>query len=907
MIFEEVMVKPFGDTKDTFQLNGRTHSFFSLPWLVQDLGVDLSQLPFSLRILLEGCLRQQKISGFSPEAVDALIHWNPDSSSDRPAVPFMPARVLMQDFTGLPVLNDLTALRAALQRQGKDPFAVNPSIPCELVIDHSLTVEAYGCAEAQRLNEEHEFDLNLERYAFLKWSQNAYRNLRVLPPGLGICHQVNLEYLSQVAFIKEEGGQSVVYPDSVLGTDSHTTMVNGLGVLGWGVGGIEALAAMLGYPSEFSIPDVVGVELTGCLPEGTTPTDLTLTLTSRLRALGVVNKFVEVFGPSCASLPLETRAMIANMSPESGATVTYFPVDGQTLDYLRRTGRSEDQIKLVETYFRAQGLFREDGHSQPTYSQILKINLNEIQPVMAGPKRPQDIFALSDTKSAFRNALNATKGISGYGLDSAEINKKVRVNIKGEEVELSHGTVLIAAITSCTNTSNPSVLITAGLLARNAAVKGLHTKPWVKTSFAPGSRAVKTYLSSAGLMEGLETLGFHIVGYGCTTCIGNSGPIDPAISRVIRENSLVGAAVLSGNRNFEGRIHPDVRASFLAAPPLVVAFALTGSMDFDFEKTPLGEDSSGKPVYLKDIYPTQDEVDKVTQDFVHADIYSRNYSALYEGNERWNALEVPKADIFPWDPKSSLIREPSFLLGTSSAKNITVEIQGARALVELGDSITTDHISPAGRIASDLTAGQYLQNLGVKTEDFISFGACRGNHEVMARGTFSNPHLRNLLTPEIEGGFTHHFPDGEIMTIYEASMCYQNEGTPLIILAGKLYGSGSSRDWAAKGPYLLGVRAVIAESFERIHRTNLACMGMLPLQFTPGENIQALGLNGNESFTVFGLANMVNPKTLLSVAADRPDGRRIEFQVTARIDTPLEMVYYRAGGLMHKVLSVQNY
>ncbi|MDP2964898.1 MAG: aconitate hydratase AcnA [Pelolinea sp.] len=896
------MVKLFGDIKDSFQANGKTYSFFSLPRLAQNLSVDLSRLPYSLRVLLEGCLRQQDKSGFPPEAVDALVHWKPDASGERPAVPFMPARVLMQDFTGLPVLNDLTALRAALKRQGKDPLVVNPSIPCDLVIDHSLTVEAYGCADAQRLNEEREFDLNLERYAFLKWSQIAYKNLRVLPPGLGICHQVNLEYLSQVAFIKDVGDQSVIYPDSVLGTDSHTTMVNGLGVLGWGVGGIEALAAMLGYPSEFSIPNVVGVEITGSLLEGVSPTDLTLTLTSRLRALGVVNKFIEVFGPSCAALPVETRAMIANMSPESGATATYFPVDGQTLNYLRRTGRLESHINLVETYYRAQGLYREDGGPHPKYSQILQINLGEIQPVMAGPKRPQDIFPLSGAKQTFKNALAAPIGNTGYGLNDDEINKKVKVAINGQEMELSHGAVLIAAITSCTNTSDPSVMITAGLLARNAAAKGLRTKPWVKTSFAPGSRAVRAYLSSAGLLEGLEALGFQIVGYGCTTCIGNSGPIDATISRAIRENGLVGAAVLSGNRNFEGRIHPDARASFLAAPPLVVAYALTGSVDFDFEKTPLGIDASGNPVYLKNIYPTHDEVVKVAREYVKSDIYYKNYDSLYEGNQRWNDLDVPKGDIFPWDSGSSLIREPSFLLGATSNQTSSIEIQGARALAVLGDSITTDHISPAGRIAPELIAGQYLQSLGVKPADFISFGARRGNHEVMARGTFSNPRLRNLLTPDVEGGFTRHLPDGEVMTIFNASMRYQKEGAPLIILAGKLYGSGSSRDWAAKGTYLLGVRAVIAESFERIHRTNLACMSVLPLQFASGENAQALGLNGDECFTIFGVAGMNTRKTQLTVAADSPDGKRIEFQVTARIDTPLEMIYFKASGLMRKVL-----
>ncbi len=901
------MEKQFTDSTASLLVNSREYSFFSLPRLTENLGIDLSRLPFSLRILLEGCLRQQDKSGFSKDAIEALVNWKAEDTVERPAVPFMPARVLLQDFTGLPVLNDLTALRAALARQGKDPGVINSSIPCDLVIDHSVTVEAYGCPEVQQINETREFDLNAERYTFLKWSQSAYQNLSVLPPGLGICHQVNLEYLSKVAVVKEGSDRSIIFPDSVLGTDSHTTMVNGLGVLGWGVGGIEALAAMLGYPSEFTLPDVVGVELSGKLTEGTTPTDLTLTLTSRLRALGVVNKFVEVFGPGCAELPVETRAMIANMSPESGATTTYFPVDDQTLDYLRRTGRSEDQVALVQAYFQAQGLFRQNSDSHPEYSHVMRMNLGEIQPVMAGPKRPQDIFQVSNARQTFHDTLLAEKGNKGFGLSDSDLNKKVKLTIKDQQVELTHGAVLIAAITSCTNTSDPGVLVGAALLAKNAAAKGLRSKPWVKTSFAPGSRAVKTYLASANLFEGLETLGFHIVGYGCTTCIGNSGPIDSAISRAVRENGLVGAAVLSGNRNFEGRIHPDARASFLAAPPLVVAYALTGTIDFDFDKSPLGYDPSGSPIFLRDIYPTWHEVQDVISKHVRSEIYTKNYSDLYQGNERWNSMAVPEEEIFPWDPDSSLIREPSFLLDEGFGESTSIDINGARALVVLGDSITTDHISPAGRIVTELIAGQYLQSLGVKPADFISFGARRGNHEVMARGTFSNPRLRNLLVPDIEGGFTRHLPDNEVMTIYDASMRYQAEGTPLIILAGKLYGSGSSRDWAAKGTYLMGVRAVIAESFERIHRTNLACMGILPLQFASGENAQSLGLLGDEEFKIADLAEIKTLKSILTVTASRPDGSRVSFRVTARIDTPLEMAYFKAGGLMRKVMADQGF
>ncbi len=900
------MRNQFAGLEATLKVNSNDYSYFSLPRLAESSGVDLSRLPFSLRILLEGCLRQQEQGGFSGEAIEAFLNWKAFDASERPAVPFMPARVLLQDFTGLPVLNDLTALRAALKRQGKDPGAINSSIPCDLVIDHSLTVEAYGCPEAQQMNEKREFDLNLERYTFLKWAQSAYKNLTVLPPGLGICHQVNLEYLANIAAIKYDKNRSIIIPDSVLGTDSHTTMVNGLGVLGWGVGGIEALAAMLGYPSEFTLPDVVGVELSGHLPEDVTPTDLTLTLTNRLRTSGVVNKFVEVFGPGLDELPVETRAMVANMSPESGATATYFPVDNQTLDYLRRTGRPENQIELVEAYFRAQDLFRENTGAFPQYSQVMHVDLGEIQQVMAGPKRPQDIFPFSNAGQAFKDAIKTEKGFKGFGLSDVQANQKVKLTFNGQEIELSHGSVLIAAITSCTNTSDPGVLITAALLAKNATAKGLRSKPWVKTSFAPGSRAVRSYLASAGLFDGLETLGFHIVGYGCTTCIGNSGPLDINISRAVRENNLVGAAVLSGNRNFEGRIHPDARASFLAAPALVVAYALAGNIDFDFERTPLGKDISGSPVYLKDIYPQWDEIQSVINSHVKSEIYTKNYRNLYQGNERWNALPVSSDAIYPWQADSSLIREPGFLLGENSTTGSLPQIKNARVLAMLGDSITTDHISPAGRIAPELTAGKYLQSLGVKPADFISFGGRRGNHEVMARGTFSNPRLRNQLVPDVEGGFTRYLPDNEILAIYDASMRYQAEGTPLIILAGKLYGSGSSRDWAAKGTYLLGVRAVIAESFERIHRTNLACMGILPLQFKQGENAQSLGLKGDEKFTFAEIPDKSTLKPTLAVTAVRADGSQFEFQVTTRIDTPLEMAYFKAGGLMRKVMADQN-
>ncbi len=889
--------------RQTLFCGSKSYQFFSLPKLAEADGYDLDRLPYSIRILLESCLRHQGDGGYHADQLSELAGWQPQTVKERPAVAFLPARILMQDFTGLPVVNDFSALRAHLQKAGKPPEIANPRIPADLVIDHSLTVEAFGCPEAQRINEEREFDLNLERYQFLKWSQKAFTNLRVLPPGLGICHQVNLEYLGRVAFVDESGADLLVYPDSVMGTDSHTTMINGLGVAGWGVGGIEALAAMLGYPSEFPIPDVIGLELIGKLPDQASPTDLTLTITSRLRELGVVGKFVELFGAGYANLPVETRAMIANMSPESGATMTFCPVDKQTLHYLERTGRAAAHIELVEAYFKAQGLFLETGRSSPAYTQVLTIDLAEIQPTLAGPKRPQDIFPLSKSAQVFRQSLSAPLEARGFALSNEETAKTVQVSLDGQICELTHGAVLIAAITSCTNTSDPSVVIAAALLARNAAAKGLKSKPWVKTSFAPGSRAVSAYLEKMDLLAGLDNLGFNVVGYGCTTCIGNSGPLRPEISKAVRESQLVGAAVLSGNRNFEGRIHPDVRASFLASPPLVVAYALAGSLDFDFEREPLGNDPQGNPVYLRDIYPSRAQIEQVAQTAVTSEIYKENYSRIFAGNPRWNELDTPASNLYQWRADSSILREPAFLLADDFPIAGKIDILDAHALAVLGDSITTDHISPAGRIAPDNPAGQYLQALGVKPADFISFGARRGNHEIMARGTFSNARLHNALAGGREGGFTCHLPDGELMSFYDAAQRYKAEGRGLIILAGKAYGSGSSRDWAAKGAYLLGVRAVIAESYERIHRTNLVCLGVLPLQFLPGDGIEKLGLKGDELFSIQGSGAIDELKPVLRVNVQRPDGSRSSFQAVARIDTPLDLAYYQAGGLMRKVAS----
>lgn len=887
--------------RETLVCGNVSYDYYSLPKLGQDKNSDPGRLPFSIRVLLESCLRHQGDGGYHEEQLDWLINWQAQVDEERPAVAFLPARILMQDFTGLPVLNDLSALRAAIQRAGKDPQIVNPQIPADLVIDHSVTVEAFGCAEAQRINEEKEFQQNKERYQFLKWSQKAFKKLRVLPPGLGICHQVNLEYLGKVAFTDEAGDNTVIYPDSVMGTDSHTTMINGLGVAGWGVGGIEALAAMLGYPSEFPIPDVIGLELTGQIPEDATPTDLTLTITSKLREIDVVGKFVEVFGEGYANIPVETRAMIANMSPESGATMTYCPVDDQTLRYLERSGRPASLVKLVEAYFKAQNLFLDSDSPQPTYTRMIHVDLASIQPTISGPKRPHDIFALSDAKNIFNQSLTAPKEAGGFGMSDSEAERTAQVQLGNEEVEFGHGTVIIAAITSCTNTSDPSVVIAAALLARNAAQKGLQRKPWVKTSFAPGSRAVSTYLANAGLMDGLESLDFNVVGYGCTTCIGNSGPLPMEVYKAIHDNDLIGAAVLSGNRNFEGRIHPEVRASYLASPPLVVAYALAGSMNFDFEDTPLGEDAQGNPVYLKDIYPSKVEIEKITHESVKSEIYSKNYSKLYDMNERWNKMDAPQSTLFDWQEESHVIKEPAFLLEDGALPPSPLDITGAYALAVLGDSITTDHISPAGRIAVDNEAGMYLESLGVEPADFISFGARRGNHEVMARGTLSNPRLSNILADGKEGGYTRHIPSGNIMSIYQAAERYQSDKQAVVILAGKAYGSGSSRDWAAKGVYLQGVRAVIAESYERIHRTNLVCMGVLPLQFLPGENAQSLGLKGDERYSIAGSAHIDSLRPVLTVNVERPDGSQFSFQAAARIDTPLDLAYYQAGGLMRKV------
>lgn len=885
----------------TFTSNKNTYRCIDLKTICERMGKPISHFPFSVRILLEGCIRNSWKKGFSKDATQALLGWDPHSPQARSAVAFLPARVLMQDFTGLPVLNDLTALRSAVQTDGKDPKTVNPKISSNLVIDHSVQVHAYGKPEAQQINEDIEFDQNYERYQFLKWSQQAYDRLQVLPPGLGICHQVNLEYLGQVAWQEKcDGDVALIYPDSVLGTDSHTPMINGLGILGWGVGGIEALAALLGYPTEFPIPDVIAVRLAGKLPATATPTDLTLALTSTLRDRGVVGCFVEVIGEGAANLPVETRAMIANMTPESGATATYFPVDEQTIDYMLRTGRNAKHAQLVRDYFLAAGLFY-DHSQEPVYSSILDFDLSTIQPIIAGPKRPQDVIPFNKVKSEFNASLTTEKGLHGFGLQNMDAKKEVEVVLGGKKHVIKNGAVLIAAITSCTNTSDPGVMFTAALLARNAHQAGLAPKPWVKTSFAPGSRVVTDYLTQAGLMKHMDAVGFGIVGYGCTTCIGNSGPIDPALAQAISENQLIAAGVLSGNRNFEGRIHPATQANFLMSPPLVLAYALAGSVDFDFSKTPLGIDKNGKEIYLKDIYPSHEEIREFTNQHIKKQMYEKNYASIYSGNEKWNQMHIPDSAVFAWEEKSTLITEPAFLFAGFGDDGKPINIKDAYALAILGDSITTDHISPAGRIAMGNPAADYLQEMGVAPTDFISFGARRGNHAVMARGTFSNARLRNHLADGKDGGFTRHIPSGEILPIYHAAMRYKETHTPLVIIAGSAYGTGSSRDWAAKGTYLLGVHAVIATSYERIHRTNLVCMGILPLQFPKGMDAYSLALDGTEKYTINSITNINATQPELEVTIKRKGGSMDSFTAIGRIDTPLELAYFKAGGLMRKL------
>lgn len=876
----------------TLEVAGKKYKYFSMAQL------NASKLPYSLKILLENMLRTEDGANVTADHVKALVNWNPSTEPDT-EIQFTPARVIMQDFTGVPCVVDLATMREAVAELGGDPQKINPLAPAELVIDHSVVIDVAGTADAAEKNVEYEYQRNGERYQFLRWGQTAFDNFKVVPPGTGIVHQVNIEYLARVVMTKEVNGELVAYPDSCVGTDSHTTMVNGLGVLGWGVGGIEAEAAMLGQPVSMLIPKVVGFKLTGEIPTGATATDVVLTITEMLRKHGVVGKFVEFYGTGVSKVPLANRATIGNMSPEFGSTVAIFPIDEVTLDYLRTTGRSEEQIQLVEAYTKAQGLWH-DSSIEPVYSEYLELDLSSVVPSIAGPKRPQDRIALSDSKRAFE------KDVKNYAVSGSN-----PVSVRGKDFKIDHGAVTIASITSCTNTSNPSVMLAAGLLAKKAVEKGLKAKPWVKTSLAPGSKVVTEYYEKAGLTDYLDKLGFNLVGYGCTTCIGNSGPLSEEISSAINENELAVSAVLSGNRNFEGRINPDVKMNYLASPPLVIAYSLAGTMDFDFDHDSLGKDSSGNDVYLKDIWPTPAEVQKTIDESISSEMFTKQYASVFEGDNRWKSLPTPKGAVFDWDKDSTYVRKAPYFEGLKLKPEPVKDVIGARVLVKLGDSVTTDHISPAGSIKADSPAGKYLQEHGVSRVDFNSYGSRRGNHEVMIRGTFANIRLRNQLLTDVEGPYTRDFTttEGSQSFIFDASENYRRSHTPLIVLAGKEYGSGSSRDWAAKGTSLLGVRVVIAESFERIHRSNLIGMGVLPLQYPQGENAASLGLDGTEEFDFAGIEQLnqgSTPKVVHVKAkptSHSPQGKQVvEFDAVVRIDTPGEADYFRNGGILQYVL-----
>jgi aconitate hydratase len=878
-------------TKSRLPIGKEDVEIFSLKALASSGVGNVARLPFSLKVLLENLLRHEDGRFVFADDIRALAGWDPTSAggATEKEISFMPARVLLQDFTGVPAVVDLAAMRDAMRHLGGDPKKINPLLPAELVIDHSVQVDQFGTANAFSFNADLEMQRNIERYAFLRWGQKGFQNFKVVPPDTGICHQVNLEYLARVVFREKQGNAWVAFPDSLVGTDSHTTMVNGLGVFGWGVGGIEAEAAMLGQPLSMLIPPVVGFKLYGRLPEGATATDLVLTVTHMLRKKGVVGKFVEFYGTGLSSLTLPDRATIANMAPEYGATMGFFPVDDETLAYLRFTARTEDQVQLVEAYTKEQGLFRTDATPDPVFSDKLELDLATVVPTMAGPKRPQDSVPLTQAKQSFEKTLNAPV-------------KHATVQQNGDKFELADGSVVIAAITSCTNTSNPSLMLGAGLLAKKAVDRGLQTKPWVKTSFAPGSKVVTDYIEKAGLWPALNALRFNLVGYGCTTCIGNSGPLPEAIGKAVKEHHLVAVSVLSGNRNFEGRINPLCHANYLASPPLVVAYALAGRMDIDIVNESLGSDKSGKPVYLRDIWPTPAEVEDAMRTAVTSEQFRTQYSDVFAGDKHWRALPIPEGDLYAWDENSTYIKNPPYFENLSLKPGPIQNLHGLRALAVLGDSITTDHISPAGSIGHDTPAGRYLIAHGVQPKDFNSYGARRGNHEVMMRGTFANIRLKNHLAPGTEGGWTIHQPSGEKMSIYDAAMKYREEKVPLIILAGKEYGSGSSRDWAAKGTILLGVRAVLAESFERIHRSNLVGMGVLPLEFLPGETSASLGLTGLEIFEIDGLAHNFEPRKKVNVKARAAGGSEKTFTAILRVDTPFEVAYYQHGGILQYVL-----
>ncbi len=879
------------ETRSSFTVQGKPFIFYDLNRLPKQYNVN--RLPFSLKILLENLLRHEDNTSVRKSDIEALLNWSAKTPSLN-EIAFTPARVILQDFTGVPAVVDLAAMRHAMDKLGGEVTQINPLSPVELVIDHSVMVDYYGDIQAFKKNVETEFARNEERYAFLRWGQTAFQNFRVVPPGTGIVHQVNLEYLARVVFNKQEQEETIAYPDTLVGTDSHTTMINGLGVLGWGVGGIEAEAAMLGQPVTMLIPEVIGFKITGKLPEGTTATDLVLTVTELLRKKNVVGKFVEFYGDGLDHLPLADRATIANMAPEYGATCGIFPIDTETLKFLKLSGREDFQIRFIEAYAKAQGLFRTTGSAEAEYSEHLSLDLNTVAPSIAGPKRPQDRISLRQSKERFQSLLNEQNAL-------ANAQNGINVELNGKTHTLTHGAVVIAAITSCTNTSNPDVMIAAGLLAKKAQEKGLTTKPWVKTSLAPGSQVVTDYLEKAELMKPLEALGFNLVGYGCTTCIGNSGPLPETISQAIKQGSLSMAAVLSGNRNFEGRIHPEVRYAYLASPPLVVAFALAGTMNIDFYNDPIGQDKENRPIYLKDIWPSATEIQTTVNQTVKGEMYSSRYREVFTGEARWQNLNIPKGEQFDWKEKSTYIKLPPYFEEMKEAPSGSfTNIQNARVLAVLGDSVTTDHISPAGDIAKNSPAGLYLQNLGISPNDFNSYGSRRGNHEVMMRGTFANIRLKNQLIPGTEGNWTVHLPSNEKMSIFDAAMRYQKEDCALILIAGKEYGTGSSRDWAAKGPRLLGVQIVIAESFERIHRSNLIGMGILPLQFLPHENAKSLGLTGRETYS-FNLERLL-PRGQVTIEFTAETNEKRTFSALVRIDTPKEIEYYQHGGILHYVL-----
>ena len=880
-------------TAAPLEVAGNRYRIYRLDALAKETSLPVERLPFSLKILLENLLRCEDDRHVSADDIRALAGWDPAAKPDK-EIAFMPARILLQDLTGVPAIVDLAAMREGIRRLGGDPKRINPLQPVDLVIDHSVQVDHFGSLQSFASNSKLEYERNQERYAFLRWGQKSFDNFSVVPPDTGIVHQVNLEFLGKVVFTRQAGGDALAYPDTLVGADSHTPMINGLGVVGWGVGGIEAEAAMLGQPLIMLIPEVIGFRLHGRLPEGATATDLVLTIVQMLRAKGVVEKFVEFYGPGLSSLALADRATIGNMAPEYGATVGFFPVDGETLDYLKLSNRSPGLISLVEAYCKEQGLFRTDDTPDPVFTDTLELDLGQVEPSLAGPRRPQDRVPLRGVKQSFAEALPTMKG--------GDTPSTVPVQQNGDSFELTHGSVVISAITSCTNTSNPSVMVGAGLLAKKAAARGLKARPWVKTSLAPGSKVVTEYLTRTGLLEPLGELGFHLVGYGCTTCVGNGGPLPENINNAIQEGNLVTTAVLSGNRNFEGRIHPSIRANYLASPPLVVAYAIAGNMDVDLYNDPIGEDADGRPVMLSEIWPSPEEVRAEVARGVTADAFRKEYSDVFTGDDMWRSMPVPEGELFAWDEDSTYVRQIPFFGDIPAEPAAPTDIKGARVLARLGDSVTTDHISPAGSIERNGPAARYLTDHGVEPKDFNQYGARRGNHEVMMRGTFANVRLRNQIAPGTEGGFTVHQPDNEQMSIFDAAMKYQEEGTPLIVIAGKEYGTGSSRDWAAKGPRLLGIKAAIVESFERIHRSNLIGMGILPLEFMKGENAESLGLTGFETYDITGVADGLSVRKELEVTATSAEGKVTDFRVICRIDTPAELAYHRHGGILEYVL-----